>query len=165
MRLATAGLALGAILLGVSCGGGPAGPSYPLGPSQDDRAATIREFQAAKVSWAARGLRDYRFRFARLCFCSIEYRAPARITVVDGRIVQVVRLDTGPVPAAGWEPYRTIDGLFGEIEAALRAGAWEVRAVYDPLRGHPAELYIDTQRDAVDEEVWYYVSELGPPET
>jgi hypothetical protein len=154
--------ALALALIAAGCGSED-GPTFPTGPSEDDRPATIRAFQAARERWRSQGYDSYSFRFERSCFCTEEYRAPARVRVAAGRIAEVTRLDTGAtVPSSEWDRYRTIEGLFAEIEQALISGAWNIRATYHPALGHPTELYLDQLRDAVDEEVWYYAREVAP---
>jgi hypothetical protein len=98
---------------------------------------------------------DYRFESEIACFCTPDYRAPARITVRGGAIAEVARLaDGGVVPPADWEgQYRTVDGVFDLIEAALKGDAARVDVDYDSRYGYPTDVYIDRDELAADEEL------------
>lgn len=131
--------------------------------TQDDRPATVAALRAARGRWLASNLRDYTFTFQRSCFCPEDVRAAARITVRDGRIRSVLRLDTREaVPPELWERYHTVDDLFLRLLTAAGT-AWEIRAGYDAVYGYPRDVYLDEVRLAIDEEQYFELRDLAPP--
>lgn len=153
------------LLVVAALGATGCGEDDPFGPvgfeTSDDRAATLRALDAAQRRWTARAPRDYQIDFQRSCFCIPRW--PVRLTVRLGRIVAVVRRDTGQsVPEAEWESYFSVERLFTELHLAARGGAWEVRASFDPEYGYPRDVFVDQERLTIDEEQWYELGNLTP---
>lgn len=92
--------------------------------------------------WNGQGLDDYRFAYARTCFCL--NRGTVQITVRDGRVVDVLRIDGGdPVPPESWAEYPTVDALFDRIAQARAAGEF-TEVTFHPTLGYPVEATIGT---------------------
>lgn len=159
MRGARAVFLASMAMLAAACGGDPFGP---VGfETADDRSATLRALDAAQRRFSSRAPRDYQVDFQRSCFC-LE-RLPVRLSVRAGRIVGVVRRDTGAsVPAGQWDSYLSVEQLFRYLNESARGGAWEVRVTFDPELGFPREAFVDEQRLAVDEEQWFQLGNLAP---
>jgi hypothetical protein len=88
---------------------------------------------------------------------------PVRMAVRDGQITSLVSQGTGaPVPQDLWANLLTVEQLFDEIESAARGEADEVRVRYDERYSYPAEVFIDVNARAVDEERRHLVSNLQP---
>jgi hypothetical protein len=151
-----------AALLGLSLAA--CGTSDSTGPTDgratDDRTATRAAFEQARGRWTSLGISDYEYAFARSCFCAPDYRAPVRIRVREGRIVEVRSAQTGqPRPSEG---YPTVDELFARLQDALDANAQNIQATYDPGRGYPTRFYIDQDFRIADEELLVEASDLQP---
>ena len=152
-------------LVVAALGAAGCGEDDPFGPvdfeTADDRTATLRALDSAQRRWTALGLRDYQVDFQRSCFCLPRF--PVRLTVHLGRVVGVVRRDTGQsVPEAEWESYFSVERLFTDLHLAARTGAYEVRVTFDPEYGYPRDVYIDQDRQVADEEQWYELRNLTP---
>ncbi len=57
-----------------------------------------------------------------------------------------------------FEKYATIDRIFTELKADLNGAADEVIAKYDPTYGFPAEVTIDVEKQATDDELYLTLS-------
>jgi hypothetical protein len=136
-------------------------------PSQADpaREAALEE---ARARWAANGFANYDYVFTRSCFCPEEFVGPYAASVrnnevagaafrgtdlFDIDILEIGRYD---------EIIKTVDGVFAEIERALRT-ADSFTAEYDPVLGFPTNVYIDWIANAADEEVSYEIRSLRDP--
>jgi hypothetical protein len=127
------------------------GPSDPLDEERE-------RLEQARAQWRSQGLSDYRFTFRRICFCAPSATEPAEVTVRGGVIVSVRSVaDGSPVDP---QFYFTIEGLFGLLSDAIDAGAAQVRADYDPGRGHPTSGYIDRNEMIADEELGFTATDL-----
>lgn len=110
--------------------------------------------------WRAQDWTDYRFDFARHCFCVPEALEPVTIEVSGGRISAVRSRRTGEeLPRTASAPWYTIEELFRLVRDAERAGVRPLRVRYHPL-GYPAEIELGTL--ASDAGVRYSVENVVP---
>ncbi|HEY7769658.1 DUF6174 domain-containing protein [Longimicrobium sp.] len=100
------------------------------------------EVAAQRRRWESQNLDDYRFTFARTCFCP-----PPNVVVVevrDDRVVAVTDLQTGsPVTGASAQGIPTIEELFGYIARAAAEGTY-LDVKYHSSLGYPTEAEIGT---------------------
>ena len=100
------------------------------------------EVEAQRRRWDSQNLDDYRFNFARTCFC-----VPLGAVVVevrDDRVVTVKDAQTGsPVTGAAAQGIPTIDELFDSIAAAADEGTY-LDVKYHSSLGYPTETEIGT---------------------
>jgi hypothetical protein len=121
---------------------------------------------AFRDRWAAAGPTDYRFELEMRCFCT--FSGPFRVTVRAGAEPLVEHLGTSAgVDAGAADPAvldhvrRTVPGPFDLVEE--RAGDNDVVvATFDDALGHPTDVYVDSIRNAIDDEVTYVVDDLQP---
>ena len=135
-------------LAALACGQG-------LGPNTD--------YVFNRGRWEQRGPDGYAYEFHRGCFCTSEAIQAVRITVTNGVVTGVVRVDDGqPVPPDQITQYFriTIDSLFDILGAALE-DADDVTVQYHPFWGYPTAVAIDYIRNAIDDET-SYSAELNP---
>ena len=133
----------GLILLAVIPLIGAACPTSPDGSA---------ELQRARARWASQGLADYRYDYARTCYCLQEATRPVTIEVRDGIVVSVVDRQTGQVVTTlHGQPWPTISDLFAEVTRATRE-ADDFHVTYDPERGHPTEFFADWVEQMADDE-------------
>jgi hypothetical protein len=127
-------------------------PSQRLGGlSAAGRDSVLREVQARRVAWRARGITDYRVRIGMTCFCPF---LPPAILEVRGGIPVALRDSTGRRAGPPREPYGyTIEGLFDLVERAARNDEL-VDVSYDPCLGYPASVRVDPK--GLDN--WYSVT-------
>ena len=85
------------------------------------------------------------------------------IEVLDGKVVSM-EYQSGkqidPSLLELFERYATIDRLFGEVKAGLNGTADEVIVKYDPTYGFPAEVKIDVEKQAIDDELYLTLSDF-----
>ena len=137
------------VALAVSFGAALAGCSHPAQSSVDHNRAL----------WSGQRPAKYQFTFRWSCFCAPEYTEPVKITVDNGQVTQVVPVTAG-MPISKTSDYRTIDGLFELIQAAVDRNADEIKATFDPTRGFPSNVSIDYQKQASDEEMAFTAQDL-----
>jgi hypothetical protein len=110
--------------------------------------AEQQRLDAARALWRSTGIRSYRFRVARECFCSPRATKPAVITVRDGR----------PVDQPRWlRRQATIPRLFRVVQRAIDARVDDLTVRYGRERGIPRRMRIDPEKMLSDEEVGYVV--------
>lgn len=111
----------------------------------------MREVQARRAAWRARGITDYRVRIAMRCFCPFS---PPAILEVRGGIPVALRDSTGRPAGPLREPYAyTIEALFDLVEHAARSDEL-VELSYHPCLGYPASVGVDPK--GLDN--WYWVT-------
>ena len=123
----------------------------------------LERLERARALWHAAGIRDYRIRLERRCFCPPESLGPALVSVRGSVYVTAVVYadDWEPMPEgyARWFP--SVEGLFDIVEDALLRDAAVVDVTYDRDLGLPREIWIDYKASIADEEMGYVV---GIPE-
>jgi hypothetical protein len=109
-----------------------------------------RRLDAARARWDAAGLRSYRFRIARQCFCPPEYTARRVLEVRRGRPQH---------PPADLLNVATVPRLLRVVQRAIddRVASLEVRY---GRRGVPRAIAVDRSRMIADEEVGYRVDRV-----
>jgi hypothetical protein len=114
---------------------------------------------AAWTRWQTQDLSDYRYQLTVGCFC------PAIRTTVEVRDGDVTLIDGKPYrgkDVIGFDDSApTIDALFVQLAQAMRR-ADDVDAKYDPEAGVPTSIDVDWMTNAIDDEIGYSVTDLGP---
>lgn len=123
----------------------------------------VRSLSAAEARWAASDLRDgYVITQTRECFC-LPSGTAFSVTVVRDTITLVRDLTSGDVvDSAQWSSYRTVNQLFSEIRRAVATPGMLRDVQYDALRGLPTTVSLDRVLNAIDDEVVYRTSLVGP---
>ena len=120
------------------------------------------ELDTAKARWDDSGLTDYTFDFNWSCFCMDEFTARVKVTVVDGNVSSVNRLEDGqPVGVAIKDLFVTIPGLFARLQRAIDSGAASIQVEFDPMSGIPISAFIDDSTMIADEEIGWSASNLS----
>lgn len=114
----------------------------PTGSAGDPEA-----LNSAMERWSVQDIDDYRMTIRR------HGGGLARITVQDGQTVSVQPLapDEG-MPPSVFEYLETVEELFEMLIVAHNNDAHRIDATYHPQLGVPMDVYIDPQRNAIDEE-------------
>lgn len=119
------------------------------------------KLNAAKSLWNRAALTDYSFRFNWVCFCVPDFVAPVTVTVSDGEVTSVVRVEDGePVDEQFRNEFVTVDGLINRIQEAINEGAASIAAEFDPETGLPTSAFIDRSLMIADEEIGWNAGEL-----
>ncbi len=131
------------------------------GCADDDSSPDRDALEASRARWEALGVNSYEYRFQRGCFCPPEDTREVWVTVTNDRISGVRYVDTNEaVPAARFDRYATVDGLFDLAQDALDRSADSYQATFDPDLAYPRRIAIDYVREAADEEVTIVTREL-----
>ncbi len=118
------------------------------------------EWQRSKAKWDELNLSSYVYNFRANCFCIEEFVKDVTITVKSDTIFSVVFIDTQQPPTQ-IKPNRwyTIDQLFDKAKTVMdEADSYDLE--FDPNLGYPTLISADWHKEAVDDEVSYYASDL-----
>ena len=129
--------------------------------SAAERDSIVREVQARRAAWRARGIADYRIRVTVGCFCPWP-QTPA-ILEVKGGVVAALRDTTGRAFGKVREPWSnyTVEGLFDAVEqGARRVDVLEV--TYDGRFGYPTYISSDAKLGLPDDWFWVRATHLVP---
>jgi hypothetical protein len=113
----------------------------------------------AERLWRERGPDSYAYVFTPVCFCPHQ---PRRVTVLDGEVAAVEPVplaEPAPEPLEGY----TIDELFDRIRQELARDPDAHRLEFHPTLGYPRDAWFDYEKEAVDEEWGFTVTELTAP--
>ncbi len=120
-------------------------------------ADTWGERQAAldrnRALWESQAIETYTYRLLRSCFCIVG--GEFAVAVSGGEVVGAERTDGTTVPGEELQYLQTIDDLFDIIQTAIDYEADAFRAEYDRDLGYPTLIDLDSDRNAVDDEVRY----------
>ena len=149
----TALLALGLAVLAAGCDLLPA-PFRAPQPS----ASPPTTVQAARRTWLASGINDYRARISLGCMCTIT--GTYEVSVEGGVATRVVRDGEAIGPDDDAMGLLTIDGIFQAAldteETGKATGTW------DPRTGAPVTLTLDPALNGDDDEVHIEVGRIEP---
>jgi hypothetical protein len=119
------------------------------------------ELERQRTKWARQHITSYRLVYRRDCFCGEEFTAPTEIEVRAGEIASATYTNRGdPVPAYVHDALPTIDALFAIVADAIDQEADLLDVTYDPTRGFPRKIAIDSRFNAADDEVTHSVISL-----
>ncbi len=114
-----------------------------------------RQLDRARRDWNDILIRDYEYVVRRSCYCNLSGVA-VRVTVRNDYVVGLTRDATGESISLSYAyQFPTIDGLFSRIQHAIDDRAYRVEASYDTQYGFPTDVYLDYERNALDDEEGY----------
>jgi hypothetical protein len=119
------------------------------------------EIEQNHEKWQEAGISHYRYHLSISCFCVFSQDMPLILEVRDGKVVSMEYQNgkvIDPSLTGLFEKYATIDRVFAELEAGLNGAADEVTVKYDPTYGFPAEVTIDVEKQATDDELYLTLS-------
>ena len=141
--------------------------AFDANPDPGDPAQR-QAFVDALARWNDSGLADYDYTFTRGCFCPEEFVGPYQVSLRAGQVVSATfkgtdLFDIDILEIGRYEEIvKSVDGVFGEIDRALRE-ADSFSAEYHPVLGYPTNVYIDWIANVADEEVGYSILNLREP--
>ncbi len=121
-----------------------------------DASGARDELRAARSVWQRERPADYAYTVARVCYCGHEVAGPVRVEVRGGQ----TPLGGQGLREGAFDGLDTVEELFAAVEAAIEADPYQLSAGYDSERGHPLVLAVDYDRQAVDEEGGFVVSDF-----
>lgn len=113
--------------------------------------------------WLSQKPADYRYRLQVSCFCPPNMTQPVIVEVRSGKTVSIVNAQSGtPVQNDFFNNLNTVDKLFDIIQGAITKKAAELTVTYDAQSGYPSHIYIDSIKQAIDDEITYDLTEFTP---
>jgi hypothetical protein len=131
----------------------------PLNDAERD--SIVREAQAHRAAWRARGVVAYDIRVSVGCFCPWP-QTPA-ILEVRGGVAKALRDTTGRPFGRVREPWSnyTVEGLFDAVEQSARRSD-VVQVDYDARLGYPTYIRGTGRLGLPDNWFWVRATELTP---
>ncbi|OJT01398.1 hypothetical protein BEE62_04255 [Marinobacter nauticus] len=116
--------------------------------------------EEAKALWQSRGVKGYEVTIEQTCFCPPDLLQPMRVTVREGRVIDIEGLEQ-PLnhPDILDERRLTIEGLLDLVEQA-RGSADKLLVEYDPHYGFPVSLEVDYSPFIADDEFSYRLTDF-----
>ncbi|HMT04051.1 MAG: hypothetical protein KDB48_01375 [Solirubrobacterales bacterium] len=136
-----------ALLLAAPASATDPGPPSPVDPAITDGSAA-GELSRARSRWDSRGVRSYRLKVDRMCFCAPP--GAAVVTVRRGKVVKV--------SVKGWGGPFTVPGLFRIVDRAVMSEVAVLDVRYNARLGFVNYLAIDVSPMIADDEVRYRVT-------
>jgi hypothetical protein len=123
--------------------------------------AIVAEIAAHRLQWLAQGVWSYEWRVTFSCECVLS--GPTTITVVNGEVTAVsnplVAVRPDEVEVEGFP--LTVDALYEEALRTLEAGG-TAEATWDAASGLPRTLFLDRDRNTIDDELSVTIESLVP---
>ncbi|HKY55371.1 MAG TPA: DUF6174 domain-containing protein [Anaerolineales bacterium] len=123
------------------------------------------ELSQNQQKWQDANIKHYRFNVFLSCFCAFNEDMPLIIEVKDGQVVSMEYASGKEIDAANREyfaRFETLDRIFEQLQKDVGGEADEVVATYDATYGFPVDVKIDYIKEAVDDELYFTVSEFEP---
>jgi Family of unknown function (DUF6174) len=123
--------------------------------------ATTTEAGAAWKRWKQSGVTSYRFHYVQSCFCIPRN---GMIEVTDGVVTGFV----ADASTAGFDVpsnranLPTVDSLLREAARAEREATGARGIIYDPETGVPTFAHIDFDKNAIDDEIDWTITDFTP---
>ncbi|WP_298449030.1 DUF6174 domain-containing protein [uncultured Marinobacter sp.] len=115
----------------------------------------------AQALWSDKGIVDYQITVQQSCFCPADLRQPVRVTVADGKLVDVTGLEQSIQDPGQLDVERlTVPGLFRFIERAEQGEVHRLTVDYDPRYGFPVYIDYDGHQMIADDEYQYELSDF-----
>ncbi|WP_309043687.1 DUF6174 domain-containing protein [Marinobacter sediminicola] len=115
----------------------------------------------AQALWSDKGIADYQITVQQSCFCPAYLRQPIRVTVADGKLVDVTGLEQLIQDPSQLDAERlTVPGMFRFIERAERRDVHRLKVDYDPRYGFPVYIDYDGHEMIADDEYQYELSDF-----
>ena len=128
-------------------------PDNVEGAGATDKAAILAKRDKWDANFGGGNMRNYKYSYKEICRCHPDYTRTRQVTVIDGKIAEVVFDDdpTELAPKDVIESTRTIEELFDDL--ASGAGTWDSLSVdFDYYMGYPSSIKIDKDVMMADEE-------------
>ncbi|WP_342631104.1 DUF6174 domain-containing protein [Marinobacter alkaliphilus] len=130
------------------------------GAGKDKDMSPVSTIDEARALWQSQGVKGYEVTIEQTCFCPPDLLQPMRVTVREGRVIDIEGLEQ-PLnhPDILDERRLTIEGLLELVEQA-RGSADKLLVEYDPHYGFPASLEVDYSPFIADDEFSYRLTDF-----
>lgn len=104
--------------------------------------------------WSVRAPSSYQIVLQRShCECLPAWLIPVRVTVRDGSVQSVIDVQTGDPVTTDLYHAMTVEQLFAVVADAIDQNAYRISVEYDQEWGYPRSIFIDYDREMVDDEL------------
>lgn len=111
--------------------------------------------------WNEQNIHTYQFNFRQSCFCGPDIIREKTIFVVDDIITEAFYTDSSEyLTVDELSRLLTIDERFDYIQNRIDEGVDELIVIYNATYGYPEEIHVDYWRNAIDDEVSFYISDF-----
>lgn len=131
----------------------------PIQANSPDNSQQLVELKENRKLWRSQRFKTYQFTYQQQCFCVPPANTPLKVSVKNGKITQVINLNTNQ-SITDLDFPNNIDQLFEIIETAIKENADEILVNYDATFGYPTRIAIDYQTMLADDEVTYLAENL-----
>lgn len=122
-----------------------------------------QDLNRARAKWEQSGVKNYEYHLRVNCFCPPNVTFPVIMKVANGVNVSAeYAQEPKEITNDYFKPYDTIDKMFGVIQKAIDDKVGSLIVEYDPTYGYPRSITIDRIRDAVDDEIAFFVESFIP---
>ncbi|MGP9832374.1 DUF6174 domain-containing protein [Marinobacter sp. NSM] len=130
------------------------------GAGKDKDMSPVSTIEEARALWQSQGVKGYEVTIEQTCFCPPDLLQPMRVTVREGRVIDIEGLGQ-PLnhPDILDERRLTIEGLLDLVEQA-RGSADKLLVEYDPHYGFPVSLEVDYSPLIADDEFSYRLTDF-----
>ena len=141
-----------------------------LGPWSDPAHFEIMEntasdiLELARAQWEEAGPSSYSFTQSRACFCPPPLTFD--VVVIDDDVFDVNPTDSSaPMDHVELGSFRTIEGLFDDLESLVASNPARLEMTFDPTLGYPTQISVDRSFKISDDEYVLTLSDLIPLNT
>jgi hypothetical protein len=109
-------------------------------------------FRAQRTIWLSRRPADYDVSIDRRCFCP-PYSARVNVSGAKVERLELLNSPRNSVDFADGRFYpRDVDSLLKIVDEAYASRAYKIEVTFDVTYGYPTKVFIDRDRDTVDDE-------------
>jgi hypothetical protein len=150
MRLALFSTAL-VLFISAFCGCG----LVKTGPQHD--------LDVALSKWEQSNIKNYEYQLRVNCFCPPNVTFPVIMKVADGvNISAEYAQEPKEITNNYFKQYDTIDKLFDVIQKSIDDKVASLIVEYDGTYGYPKSITIDRIKDAIDDEIAFFIEVFIP---
>ena len=121
------------------------------------------ELDKHRTLWEQTRPNTYTYEYNVVCECSDNLGATVKVTVANGDIESAAYADPRTTPwLSGVDRYLTIDSLFDVIQDAITGEADQLIVSYNSEFGYPANIAIDNNVTAIDDEYYLTANAYSP---
>ena len=121
------------------------------------------ELDKHRTLWEQTRPNTYTYEYNVVCECSDNLGATVKVTITNGDVESAAYADPRATPwLSGVDRYLTIDSLFDVIQDAITGEADQLIVSYNSEFGYPANIAIDNNVTAIDDEYYLTANAYSP---
>lgn len=113
-----------------------------------------------KLLWEKSNIHKYSFVMKRTCFCPKEENT--HVSVTEHKLVEAKYIPSNrPYNKEQLSYLKTINKYFSLIQESIDKNVYKLTVMYNKTYGYPEEIYIDVDKQMVDEEISYSITHFN----